>query len=108
MVDLSSPKTAGGTQASNASSSSLARWLPGRDRMLGVSTIAAFIVIWEIIYRLGLMPVWAFSSPGKGGLAFQELIRNSKLLTDTAASVRRPHTAVILSALLGLPAGRWR
>src|ERR1700688_5206948 len=105
MVDLLYPKTAGGTEVSNPSSSSLSRWLPGRDRMLGVSTIAAFIAIWEIVYRLGLMPVWAFPSPWKVTLAFQELIANGKLLTNTAASVGRQITGVFLAALVGIPAG---
>jgi ABC-type nitrate/sulfonate/bicarbonate transport system permease component len=105
MVDLSYTKTDGGTQASGTSSSNLVRWLPGRDRMLGFSTIVAFIVIWEIIYRLGVMPVWAFPSPWKVVLAFQELIANGKLLTNTAASVGRQITGVVLAALVGIPAG---
>src|SRR6187397_1065036 len=81
------------------------RWMPSRERWLGIATIVAFIAIWEIVYRLGLMPKWAFPSPWKVVLAFQELIANGKLLTNTAASVGRQITGVLLAALVGIPAG---
>ena len=68
-------------------------------------TIVAFVAVWEIVYRLGLMPTWAFPSPWKVVLAFQELIANGKLLTNTAASVGRQITGVLLAALVGIPAG---
>jgi len=79
--------------------------LPSRERWLGIATIVAFIVIWEVVYRLGLMPKWAFPSPWKVVLAFQELIANGKLLTNTAASIGRQITGVFLAALVGIPAG---
>ena len=81
------------------------RWMPSRERWLGIVTIVAFIAIWEIVYRLGLMPKWAFPSPWKVVLAFQELIANGKLLTNTLASVGRQITGVFLAALVGIPAG---
>jgi ABC-type nitrate/sulfonate/bicarbonate transport system permease component len=81
------------------------RWMPSRERLLGIATIVAFIAIWEIVYRLGLMPKWAFPSPWKVVLAFQELIANGKLFTNTAASVGRQITGVFLAALVGIPAG---
>jgi ABC-type nitrate/sulfonate/bicarbonate transport system permease component len=81
------------------------RWLPGRERWLGIATIVAFLVIWEGVYRLGLMPKWAFPSPWQVILAFQELISNGKLLTNTAASIGRQITGVLLAALVGIPAG---
>ena len=84
---------------------SLRRWMPSSERWLGIATIAAFVAIWEIVYRLGLMPTWAFPSPWKVVLAFQELIANGKLLTNTAASVGRQFTGVFLAALVGIPAG---
>jgi ABC-type nitrate/sulfonate/bicarbonate transport system permease component len=81
------------------------RWMPSRERWLGIATIVAFIAIWEIVYRLGLMPTWAFPSPWKVVLAFQELIANGKLFTNMAASVGRQITGVFLAALVGIPAG---
>jgi len=81
------------------------RWMPTRERWLGIATIVAFIAIWEIVYRLGLMPTWAFPSPWKVGLAFQELIANGKLFTNMAASIGRQITGVFLAALVGIPAG---
>jgi len=79
--------------------------MPTRERWLGIATIVALIAIWEIVYRLGLMPTWAFPSPWKVVLAFQELIANGKLLTNTAASVGRQITGVFLAAVVGIPAG---
>lgn len=81
------------------------RFVPGRDRLLGIGTIIGFILVWEIVFRLGLMPKWAFPSPWKVVLAFQELIMNGKLLTNTAASVGRQITGVLLAAVVGIPAG---
>jgi ABC-type nitrate/sulfonate/bicarbonate transport system permease component len=104
MADLSYTKI-GDDARPAASPHYLAGWLPGRDRLLGIGTIAAFIAVWEIVYRLGLMPVWAFPSPWKVTLAFQELIMNGKLLTNTAASVGRQITGVLLAAIVGIPAG---
>jgi len=91
--------------AAEATAASSQRWLPGRERWLGIATIVAFLVIWEVVYRLGLMPKWAFPSPWKVVLAFQELIANGKLLTNTAASIGRQITGVLLAALVGIPAG---
>src|SRR4030081_1977578 len=104
MADLSYTK-ASEAGATLVASKIMGRMIPGRDRLLGISTIIAFIAIWEIVYRLGLMPVWAFPSPWKVVLAFQELIANGKLLTNTAASVGRQITGVLLAALVGIPAG---
>ena len=105
MAYLSYAKPDGDAQTPVTWSTSLTRFAPGRDRLLGIGTIVAFIVIWEIVYRLGLMPVWAFPSPWKVVLAFQELIANGKLLSNTAASVGRQITGVFLAALVGIPAG---
>ena len=91
--------------AAETTTTSSRRWLPSRERWLGIATIVAFIVIWEVVYRLGLMPKWAFPSPWKVVLAFQELIANGKLLTNTAASIGRQITGVFLAALVGIPAG---
>jgi len=88
-----------------AAAGSSRRWVPSRERWLGIATIVAFIAIWEIVYRLGLMPTWAFPSPWKVVLAFQELIANGKLLTNMAASIGRQITGVFLAALVGIPAG---
>jgi ABC-type nitrate/sulfonate/bicarbonate transport system permease component len=106
MADVSYSKTVAGESAvAEAASRSSRRWMPSRERLLGIATIVAFIAIWEIVYRLGLMPTWAFPSPWKVVLAFQELIANGKLLTNTAASVGRQITGVFLAALVGIPAG---
>jgi ABC-type nitrate/sulfonate/bicarbonate transport system permease component len=105
MAYLSYAKPDGGARTPVTWPTSLARFAPGRDRLLGIGTIVAFVAIWEIVYRLGLMPVWAFPSPWKVVLAFQELIANGKLLSNTAASVGRQITGVFLAALVGIPAG---
>jgi ABC-type nitrate/sulfonate/bicarbonate transport system permease component len=106
MADVSySKNVVGEPAAAEATATSPRRWLPGRERWLGFATIVAFVAIWEIVYRLGLMPTWAFPSPWKVVLAFQELIANGKLLTNTAASVGRQITGVLLAALVGIPAG---
>jgi len=106
MADVSySKNVAAEPAAAEAAARSSRRWMPSRERWLGIATIVAFIAIWEIVYRLGLMPKWAFPSPWKVVLAFQELIANGKLFNNTAASVGRQITGVFLAALVGIPAG---
>ena len=63
---------------------------PRRERWLGIATIVAFIV--DLGNRLSARPDaehGRFRRPGKWSLAFQELIANGKLLTNTAGQ-RRP------------------
>ena len=76
-----------------------------RDTMLGGGTIIAFILVWEAVYRLGLMPTWAFPSPWKVVLAFAELIEDGRLLENTGASVLRQLCGVVLAAVAGIPVG---
>jgi len=105
MADVSYSKNVAAAEPAPAATASAPRWLPSRERLLGIATIVGFIAVWEIVYRLGLMPTWAFPSPWKVVLAFQELIANGKLLTNTAASIGRQITGVFLAALVGIPAG---
>lgn len=86
----------------------LVRWSRSwvsRDAMLGMGTIVALLVIWEIVYRVELMPRWAFPSPLQVVLAFYELTLNGVLLENASASVLRQLTGVILAALFGIPVG---
>lgn len=75
------------------------------DTLLGWGTIAGFVAMWEIVYRLGLMPAWAFPSPWQVVLAFRDLIANGVLLQNTLASIGRQFTGVILAAIVGIPVG---
>ncbi|WP_146604618.1 ABC transporter permease [Rhodoplanes roseus] len=75
------------------------------DTLLGWATIAGFVLVWEIVYRLGLMPPWAFPSPWQVVLAFRDLIANGVLLQNTLASIGRQFTGVILAAIVGIPVG---
>lgn len=55
---------------------------PSRETLLGLSTIAAFLVIWQGVYMLGLMPKWAFPSPIQVVRAFYELGMSGTLLSN--------------------------
>src|SRR5258705_799722 len=106
MADVSySKNVADEPVAAEATATPPRRWLPSRERWLGIATIAAFIAIWEIVYRLGLMPTWAFPSPWKMVLAFQGLIANGQLLTNTAASGGRSISRGCLAGGIRLPSG---
>ena len=78
---------------------------PSRETVLGLSTIAAFLVIWQGVYMLDLMPKWAFPSPIQVVRAFYDLGMSGALLSNTAASVGRQVTGVLLAAVVGIPAG---
>jgi ABC-type nitrate/sulfonate/bicarbonate transport system permease component len=78
-----------------------------RDTLLGAATIVGVLVIWEVVYRLELMPRWAFPSPVQVGYAFYELTMNGVLLTNAGASMLRQFTGVILAAAFGIPFGLW-
>lgn len=76
-----------------------------RDMLLGGGTIIALLIIWEAVFRLGLMPKWAFPSPLQVARAFYELTLSGELLTNAGASVLRQFTGVILAAIFGIPVG---
>lgn len=90
---------------SRAASFRLRLRLPSREWTLGVSTILAFLLIWQGVYMLELMPKWAFPSPIQVVQAFYELSLSGALLSNTAASVGRQITGVVLAAAVGIPAG---
>lgn len=75
------------------------------ETILGVGTIFAFLLIWQLVYSLGLMPTWAFPSPLQVVNAFIELTANGVLLENTGWSVLRQFTGVLLAAILGIPIG---
>ena len=77
----------------------------GQDTLLGVGTIVGLLVIWELVYRLKLMPQWAFPSPWQVVLAFHGLVDSGVLITNAGASVGRQITGVALAALFGIPVG---
>lgn len=76
-----------------------------RDMLLGGGTIVALLIIWEGVFRLGLMPKWAFPSPVQVARAFYDLSLSGELLTNAGASVLRQFTGVILAAIFGIPVG---
>src|SRR5690606_5364909 len=79
-------------------------WL-SRDTLLGGGTIIGFLLIWQAVYSLGLMPTWAFPSPLQVVYAFVELTANGILLENAGWSVLRQLTGVVLAALVGIPIG---
>jgi len=83
------------------------KWRLKRDTLLGASTIVGLLVIWELVFRLELMPRWAFPSPIQVAFAFYELTMNGELLTNGGASVVRQFTGVTLAAAFGIPFGLW-
>jgi ABC-type nitrate/sulfonate/bicarbonate transport system permease component len=78
-----------------------------RDTLLGASTIIGVLLIWEVVFRLQLMPRWAFPSPEQVVVAFYDLTINGKLLYHAGASVLRQFTGVVLAATFGIPVGLW-
>lgn len=79
-------------------------WL-SRDTLLGGGTIVGFLLIWQLVYVLGLMPTWAFPSPLQVVYAFVELTANGILLENAGWSVLRQFTGVVLAAIVGIPIG---
>ena len=76
-----------------------------RETFLGGGTILGVLLLWEAVYRLGLMPTWAFPSPFQVASAFVELTMSGELLTNAGASMLRQFTGVILAAAFGIPVG---
>ena len=75
------------------------------ETILGVGTIIGFLLVWQLVYSIGLMPTWAFPSPLQVVNAFIELTSNGVLLENTGWSVLRQFTGVLLAAILGIPIG---
>ncbi len=76
-----------------------------RDAVLGVGTIVAFLVLWQVIYAVRLFPTWAFPGPVGVAKSFVATIGNGSLAANTWDSVVRQLTGVVLAAVVGVPAG---
>jgi ABC-type nitrate/sulfonate/bicarbonate transport system permease component len=76
-----------------------------RDTLLGVGTIVALLVIWQLVYFFEMMPRWAFPSPLQVVVAFYELTLSGELPVNAGYSVLRQFTGVILAAAFGIPVG---
>jgi ABC-type nitrate/sulfonate/bicarbonate transport system permease component len=81
------------------------KFYPKRESLLGATTIVGLLVIWEIVYRLQLMPPWAFPSPVQVARAFYNLLLNGVLLQNAGASMLRQLTGVALAVVFGIPVG---
>lgn len=80
-------------------------WMPKWETALGGATIIAFIIVWDLVWRAGVMPPWAFPSPWKVVTTFWELLEDGRLLENTGASVLRQFCGVALAAIFGIPIG---
>lgn len=76
-----------------------------RDAALGIGTLVAFLVLWEIIYAVQIFPVWAFPGPVGVAEGFVDTLADGSLAANTWDSVVRQMTGVILAAVVGVPAG---
>jgi ABC-type nitrate/sulfonate/bicarbonate transport system permease component len=101
MAELASARTRAETSSWRARLGSM----PRRDTLLGAVTIVALLLLWELVYRLELMPRWAFPSPLQVVAAFYELGRSGVLFYNAGWSVGRQITGVVLAAAFGVPVG---
>jgi ABC-type nitrate/sulfonate/bicarbonate transport system permease component len=76
-----------------------------RDAALGIGTLIAFLVLWEIIYAVQVFPVWAFPGPVGVAEGFVSTLSDGSLVANTWDSVVRQITGVVLAAVVGVPAG---
>lgn len=76
-----------------------------RDAALGIGTIVAFLVLWQIVYAVQVFPTWAFPGPVGVAQGFVATIANGSLAANTWDSVVRQFAGVVLAAAFGVPAG---
>ena len=76
-----------------------------RDATLGIGTIVAFLVLWQIVYAVQVFPAWAFPGPVGVAQGFVATIANGTLAANTWDSVVRQFAGVVLAAVFGVPAG---
>ena len=76
-----------------------------RDATLGIGTIVAFLVLWQIVYAVQVFPAWAFPGPVGVAQGFVATIANGTLVANTWDSVVRQFAGVVLAAVFGVPAG---
>lgn len=76
-----------------------------REFALGVGTIIALLIIWELIYASKIFPKWAMPGPWQVVLAFESTFHSGVLLFNIWESVQRQIVGVFLAAIVGIPGG---
>lgn len=75
------------------------------DRTLGLFGIAAFVVLWEALPRIGVVSDTYLSPPSQVFDAIGQLARSGDLTKHVVASLQRSLWGLLLAILLGVPLG---
>jgi len=68
-------------------------------------SIIAFLVVWEIIARIGFIHISLFPPPTRVAVAFLEMAQSGELLRDVQASLWRAFVGLALGSILGVVVG---
>jgi ABC-type nitrate/sulfonate/bicarbonate transport system permease component len=68
-------------------------------------SIVAFLLLWEVVARVGPTPISLFPPPTRVLLAFEEMARTGELLRDLRASMWRAVIGFLLGGAVGIVAG---
>lgn len=79
--------------------------LTDRDNLLGWATIAAALLLWEFVARVGFFPKWAFPNIPQIVGAFFELLLDGTLFVNVGWSLTRQVTGVVLAGFVGVILG---
>ena len=67
--------------------------------------VALLLLVWELIYRVGVKPTYALPSPADVGLVVQAQLRDGTLLEAIGTSVERGGLGFLIALAVGTPLG---
>jgi len=84
----------------------------GRDRLLGIASPVALLLLWELLARLHLIDTRFFPAPSSIAVTMVSLIASGVLVSNTLASLQRLAFGIIIGGVpalaLGLMMGLYR
>ncbi|MDB5851264.1 MAG: binding-protein-dependent transport system inner rane component family protein, partial [Rhodoferax sp.] len=75
------------------------------DRALGIGGILAFVMLWELLPRTGIVSDTYLSPPSQVVDAIAQLARSGDLGKHVAASLQRSLSGLLMAEVLGVPQG---
>ncbi|MCG8632701.1 MAG: ABC transporter permease [Desulfobacterales bacterium] len=73
--------------------------------LISLASLGTFLIIWELICRMGLIEPLFLPPPSKIVSRAGKLIENGSLIAHTLASTRRVMVGFLLSSLVAIPVG---
>ncbi|MFQ5888280.1 MAG: ABC transporter permease [Candidatus Hydrothermarchaeales archaeon] len=76
-----------------------------KGRVVRISSLVAFFLLWEVISRLGVVNPLLLPAPSSVVIALFALVKSGELMVHTSASLYRAFFGFLIAAIIAIPHG---